>query len=305
MLDEFYTKRDADDRLRQKKNAVMKYITAAQEKCRRKLQIHEDTVREAGDYEQSKIYGELITANLYRCPEFADSIEAENYYAENLPRVTVPLDPHKSVSQNAQLYFKKYRKQKSAYENAVKYAAACHMELQYLESAAVMLENDTESDEIDEIRQELAQQGYLKAEYTDKRGKRRKEEAPVKSAPLAYQTADGFSILIGKNNLQNEKLTLRTAQPDDLWFHLKNAPGSHVILRASEHGGQVTGHAVECAASLAAWYSSAQNSTKSDVDYTRVKYVRKQPNGRPGMVNYTNYKTITVRPSVSPEAVQP
>ncbi len=301
MLDDFYTKKDAEDRLRQKKNAVMRHITAAEDKCRRKIQIHEATMRETEDYERFQRYGELITANLYRYPEFAEAVSAENYYEEGMPEVTIPLDPHKSVSQNAQIYFKKYRKQKSAYESAMKYGMECREELEYLESAAVLLENNTDFDEIDEARKELIQQGYLKADPLPRGTKRRREEPSAVSTPLEFRTKDQYTILVGKNNLQNERLTCRTARPDDLWFHLKNAPGSHVILKTAEHGGTVTARAVECAAMLAAWYSSAQNAGKADVDYTRVKHVRKQPGGRPGMVNYTDYKTITVRPDAAPE----
>ncbi len=304
MLDDFYTKKDTQDRLRQKRSAVMKHIHAGAEKCRRKLQIHQDTMRDTACYGDYKIFGELLTANLYRCPEFAESVTATDYYKEAMPEVTIPLDKNKSVSQNAQLYFKKYRKNKSAYENAVKYEAECRAELEYLESAAVMLENDTEFDEIEEVRRELTQQGYIKPEPAGKTAKRRREEPAAAGMPHEYRTEDGYTILIGKNNLQNEKLTCRMARPDDLWFHLKNAPGSHVILRASEHAGTVTAHAVECAAALAAWYSSARNTNKAEVDYTRVKHVRKQPGGRPGMVNYTNYKTITIRPGAAPEAGQ-
>ena len=304
MLDDFYTKREREDRLRQKRAAVMKHIRAAEEKCRRKIQIHCDTIRETEDYARFKLYGELLTANLYRYPEFAESVTAENYYDETMPQVEIALDPNRSVSQNAQNYFKKYKKQKSGYENAARCEAECQAELAYLESAAVLLENDTDFEDIEEIRRELTQQGYIKPERGGGRPKNRREEAAPASRPQEYGTSDGYTILIGKNNLQNERLTCRTARPDDLWFHLKNAPGSHVILRTSEHAGSVTAHAVECAAALAAWYSSARNTNKADVDYTRVKHVRKQPGGRPGMVNYTNYKTITVRPSAFPEAEQ-
>lgn len=301
MLDDFYTKKDHEDRLKQKRGAVMKYINSAEDKCRRKMQIHEDTIRTVGEYEQLRKFGELITANLYKYPEFAESVVAEDYYEEGMPQVIIPVDKNKSVSQNAQMYFKKYRKNKTAYENAVKYREECQTEIEYLSSAAVMLQNDTELNEIDEIRQELIQQGYIKADKPAKGTQRKHQEPAALSNPMEFYTKDGFTIYIGKNNLQNERLTLRSARPDDVWFHLKNAPGSHVVLKASEHGGAVTAHAVECAAALAAWYSSAKNTSKTDVDYTRIKHVRKTPGGRPGMVIYTNYKTITIRPSASPE----
>lgn len=300
MLDDFYTKRDNDDRLRQKQNSVKKHVSSAAEKCKRKIQIHSKTAEETADYEKYKQYGEILTANMYKCGEFEEKVTATNYYEESMPEVTIELDKNKSVSQNAQLFFKKYRKNKTANESAEKYIEECIEELEYLESVETMLENNTDISEIDEIKAELIQQGYIKPEKNNKNQKKKQESNPV-SMPHEYHTKDGYTILIGKNNLQNERLTCKTAKPDDVWFHLKNAPGSHVILRTAEHAGQITAHAVECAASLAAWYSSARNTNKAEVDYTRVKHVRKQPGGRPGMVNYVNYKTITIRPSEAPE----
>lgn len=172
------------------------------------MQIHESTICETEQYEQYKMFGELITANLYRYPEFAESVSAINYYEETMPEVTIPLDKNKSVSQNAQIYFKKYRKNKSAYENAVKYGSECRAELEYLESTAVMLENDTDFDEIEEVRKELIEQGYIKPESAGKHTKRQREDVFVARSPQEYRTADGFAILIGKNNLQNEKLNV-------------------------------------------------------------------------------------------------
>ena len=305
MLDDFYTRKDSEDRARQKRASVMKHINTAADKCRRKMQIHHDTINETKDYEHYKQLGELLTSNMYRYPEFAESVTAVDYYSEDMPEITIELDKNKSVSQNAQIYFKKYRKNKSAYESALKYERECIEELEYLDSAAVMLKNDTDIDDIEEARRELTQQGYIKQDRSQqskgRNGKMRAEDTKESSSPRTYMTSDGYEILIGKNNLQNEKLTLRTSRPDDVWFHIKNAPGSHVVLRTSEHAGNLTSHAVECAAALAAFYSSASSSTKADVDYTRIKHVRKIPGGRPGMVNYVNYKTITVRPSAAPE----
>ncbi len=302
MLDEYFTRKDTKDRLDQKRASVMKYINAAMEKCRRKMQIHRDTMNETKDYEDYRRTGELLTANMYGYPEYAGSVKAVDYGAEGMPEVVIKLDESRSVSQNAQMYFKKYRKNRSAYENAVRHEKECRDELEYLESAAVMLENDTEMSDIEEARLELSRQGYIRSGTGSKdgggsRGKNRAQEREP-SSPRTFMTDDGYEILVGKNNMQNEKLTLRTAKPDDVWLHVKNSPGSHVILRASEHGGSLTAHAVECAAALAAYYSSASKSTKADVDYTRVKHVRKIPGGRPGAVNYVNYKTVTVKPSL-------
>lgn len=300
MLDDFYTEKDNDDRLKQKRASVMKNVSSAMEKCNKKIQIHSKTIEETADFEKYKQFGEILTANMYRYSEYEEKVTAVNYYEESMPEVIIELDKNKTVSQNAQLFFKKYRKNKTANENAEKYLEECLNETQYLESVAVLLENNTDVAEIDEIRRELTEEGYIKREKIGKNPKKRQESAPV-SRPQEYCTKDGYTILIGKNNLQNEKLTCKTAKPDDVWFHIKNAPGSHVILCTSEHSGQITAHSVECAASLAAWYSSARNAGKTDVDYTRVKHVKKQPGGRPGMVNYVNYKTITIRPSEAPE----
>ena len=300
MLDDFYTKKDSDDRLKQKQSSIMKHVNSAIEKCRRKMQIHSSTAEETGDYEKYKQFGEILTANMYQYSEYEEKVKAINYYEESMPEITIDLDKSKSVSQNAQNFFKKYRKNKTAHESAEKYLEECLKELEYLQSVSVMIENNTDVTEIDEIRRELTDEGYIKQEKMRKNPKKRQESNPV-SMPHEYRTNDGYTILIGKNNLQNEKLTCKMAKPDDVWFHLKNAPGSHVILRTAEHLGQVTAHSVECAASLAAWYSSARNTNKTDVDYTRVKHVKKQPGGRPGMVNYVNYKTITIRPNDAPE----
>ena len=302
MLDDFYTKKDNDDRLRQKQNSVKKHVKAAMEKCKRKIQIHSNTAEETAEYEKYKQFGEILTANMYKCGEYEEKVIAINYYEESMPEVTIELDKNKTVSQNAQNFFQKYRKNKTANESAEKYLEECISEMEYLESVETMLENNTDLSEIEEIKEELTEQGYIKQEKTNKKNKNGKNSTNgAVSAPHEYLTQDGYTILIGKNNLQNEKLTCKIAKPDDVWFHLKNAPGSHVILKTAEHGGQITKHSVECAAALAAWYSSARNTSKADVDYTRVKHVKKQPGGRPGMVIYVNYKTITINPSETPE----
>ncbi len=301
MLDSFYTQKDTNDRFNQKKNSLLKHINTAVEKCHKKLQIHESVMHETQDYEKYKQYGELITANMYQYPEFAERVKAINYYDENMPEVLITLDKNKSISQNAQIFFKKYRKNKTAYESAEKYLEEDMNEMDYLDSIKAMMENNAIIEELDEIRAELIQEGYLKPEKQNKKNPK-KNEASMPFSPYEYLTKDGYTILIGRNNLQNEKLTIKIAKSEDMWFHVKNAPGSHVILKTVDHDGQVTAHSVFCAATLAAWFSSVRQTSKIDVDYTRVKNVRKQPGGRPGMVNYLNYKTITVEPNENPEA---
>lgn len=296
MLDEFYTSRDAEERLRQKKSATVKSTSAALERCRRKILIHEDTLQETVNYDELRIKGELLTANMYRLPEFAAEAAVENYYCDPPEPATIPLDPNISISKNAQRYFKKYHKQKNAYENAAVHMEECRNELLYLENVEAMLNNAENAAEIGEIRAELAEQGYLKSD-----GRAKKENRKcMPLSPHKFQTQDGYQILVGKNSRQNDQLTLKDAQPNDVWFHLHSAPGSHVILRTAEKGGAITAAAIEAAAAVAAWYSSARSAAKADVDYTRVKYVKKIAGARPGMVHYTNFQSITVRPRPEP-----
>ncbi len=301
MLDEFYTGRDAQDRLQQKKASLTKNIHLALERCGRKLAIQEETLRECAACETYRLQGELLTANLYQLREGMSEAVVEDYTQDPPQPVTIPLDKNLTPAKNAQLLFKKYHKAKSAYDNATIQKNAYLEERRYLENVAALLQNCTGDLEIQEIRQELSEEGYLKFGGTTsaKHSKRKKGKtsgnAPV-SPPMKFQSADGYEILVGKNNKQNDQLTLRTASAGDLWFHVKNAPGSHVILRTVSQGGTPTDLAIQEAAVLAATYSSAKRSAKVAVDYTKVKHVKKASGAKPGMVYYTDYRTILVQP---------
>lgn len=335
MLDEFYTNRDEAERLRQRKTAVQKIVINAMERVQRKLGIHEDILQENASHEQYRIYGELLNANLYALPEYGKEARVLNYYEENAPEVVIPLDYSKTVSQNAQMYFKKYRKARSSYESTLRLKEEDLSELDYLEQVRAMLQNAMTSEDIMEIRQELSEEGYgavtcslgkrgqdgkprsmplsaflggkpaskkslraqaAKAKAAAQSRKQSEPKVNAESKPLHFITPDGYRILVGRNNRQNDRLTLRDSQPEDLWFHLHGAPGSHVILCLAEKNGVWSNTAVEMAAGLAAWYSSSRGTSKADVDYTKVKYIKKIPGGHPGMVTYTDYRTITVVP---------
>lgn len=298
MLDEFYSSVDAVQRLAQKKSNVAKNINLALDRCKRKLAEQQEAVTVNADYEKHKITGELLTANLYKIKPGMDHVVVDDYYQDPPVEITIPLDTNILPAVQAQKFFKRYRKARSTYEQNQEHCLQTMEEIEYLENVLQMLDTCTLPAEISEVRQELKEQGYIKFDGTDKKkkpGKKVKEPAITK--PLKFTSVDGFEIWVGKNNKQNDMITTKTASGADLWFHVKNAPGSHVIVRAaSVPGGRIPDSTIEEAAGIAAWYSSVKNSTAVDVDYTTIKNVKKPSGAKPGMVNYFNYSTIRVRP---------
>lgn len=299
MLDEFYSSLDDTDRLLQKKSNVSKNITVALDRCHRKLAEQEETMQKCADYENDRVKGELLTTNLYQIKPGMESVTVENYYSNPPYNMTIALDKDILPAAQGQRYFRRYRKAKSSYEQALAHSENTKAEITYLENVRQMLETCTLPAEIAEVRQELKEQGYIKFDGTgrkkNKPGKKQKEAPGTK--PLKLLSADGFEIWVGKNNRQNDQLTCKTASGSDLWLHVKNAPGSHVIIRAaSVPGGKIPDSTIEEAAGIAAWYSSLRNSTSVEVDYTSVKNVKKPSGAKPGMVNYFHYRTINVRP---------
>ena len=299
MLDEFYSSVDYTDRLIQKKSNVAKNISVALDRCRRKLAEQEETMQKCADYEDYKIKGELLTANLYKIKPGMEAITVDNYYTDPPCQTTVALSRDILPAAQGQKYFKQYRKAKSSYEQAMAHSEATRTEIAYLENVRQMLDTCTLPAEISEVRQELKEQGYIKFDGIGRKkaksGKRPKEAPGTR--PLKFISADGFEIWVGKNNRQNDQLTCKTASGADIWLHVKNAPGSHVIIRAaSVPGGKIPDCTIEEAAGIAAWYSSQRNSTSVEVDYTAVKNVKKPSGAKPGMVNYFHYNTINVRP---------
>lgn len=298
MLDEYYTQKDIIERSRQKKSSVKKYLSNALSRCEKKINIHDTTIRESENYDLYRIKGELITANMYQLKGGEESCQVVNYYSETGELLTIELDKNKSPAANSQMYYKKYKKKKSTYENAVQSLEKCMEELDYLKSVEEHLDSCIESSDINDIKEELYEQGYYGTENNkNKKGGKSQKFKLSESKPLSYTTSDGYEVLVGKNNKQNDELTLKTSNPNDLWFHVKDAPGSHVILRISQKGCEITNKAVTEAAIYAARHSSLKTSSKVEVDYTRVKYVKKPGGAKPGRVIYTNQKTIVVSPN--------
>jgi predicted ribosome quality control (RQC) complex YloA/Tae2 family protein len=288
-LNDFYSLRDTNERLGQKMGDVVKVIKNGIDRCQKKIALFNDKLRDVADREKLQLYGELITANIYCIPSGSETARVLNYYSENEEYLDIPLNEYKSAQENAQKYYKQYSKAKSTHLNVTEQLKEAISELEYLQSVQTMLENCGSRLEIDEIRQELIDQGYIKASA---RNARKKQDKP--SSPLEFTSSDGFQILVGKNNKQNDLLTLKLAASSDIWLHTKNIPGSHVIIRAERR--EVPDSTLFEGALLAAYHSSAKMSYNVPVDYTSVKNVKKPGGAKPGMVIYESFKTINVTP---------
>ena len=289
VIDRFYALRSQREHMNQRANHLTKLVKNQIDRCEKKLALHRENLESSKNREQYKIFGDLLTANLYRMESGMKEISVENYYSESLENVTIPLSEELSPSKNAQRYYKLYNKAKTTELHALEQSQEAETELYYLESVLDTLEKAETPAELSEIREELADGGYLSSIA----GKGKKQQK--KSAPLSFTSSDGFEILVGRNNKQNDELTIRMAYATDLWFHTKNIPGSQVVSRT--RGGQdVPDRTMVEAAELAAYYSKAQNSSKVPVDYTIIKNVKKPNGAKPGMVIYDHYNTLYVDP---------
>ncbi len=292
-LDEFFSTRGKQQRLKLAVLELTKVVRHAFKKCQNKHSIHQETLRKAQDTERLKITGELITANIYQIPKRVGSVELENYYDPDGGKIVVELDPRMSPAENAQSYFKKYTKARSSQAIAEIYLKETKAELTYLESVMVSLEQADEISELAEIKAELIKEGYIKPEAPAKGVK--KTLPAVEPEPMRFKSKDGLDILVGRNNRQNDYLTQKMARPEDLWLHVKDIPGSHVIVK-NPGGTETPKQSLQQAAEIAAYYSKARESSKVPVDYTLRKWVRKPKGAKPGTVIYENQRTIIVEP---------
>lgn len=294
LLDEFYALRDMRERMRQKSTDLVKLLNTGIERVTKKLTLLEKTIAEAENKDKYKIYGDLITANIYSIREGDKSAVVRNYYADDMPETEIPLDARLSPAQNAQRYYKKYSKCKIAEIEAAKQMHNAREELDYLESTLASLDNAENSYDLSAIRAELIREGYIKRKTAPQ-----KSEA---SKPMHFVSDDGFDIYIGKNNTQNDYLTLKFANSGDMWFHTKGIHGSHTVIKLGIDK-DIPKSTMLFAARLAAYYSKARNSSQVPVDYTQIKNVKKPNGAKPGMVVYDNYNTVYVTP-LSPEEQQ-
>lgn len=254
----------------------------------RKRELLNNELDEAKNADVVRKSGDLLMANLYNIQEHTSQIIVEDLYSERPQNVGIELDPLRSPMENVQAYYNKYAKLKRAHEMLLEQLDHCNNEIDYLDSIIVSINNADSSIDINEIRQELISQGYIKV--TSKKGMK----VSTKSQPLRVTTPDGAVILVGKNNQQNDYVTFKQAGPDDIWLHTKNIPGSHVIMHLSKQ--QSSESDLLIAAQLAAYFSKAKNSSSVPVDYARRRYVKKPAGAKPGFVIYTNQKTINVTP---------
>lgn len=287
LLDDFYAKREQAERVKQKGQDLLKTANNAAARLRRKIVLQEKELLDSKDRDKWRIYGELITANLYRMERGMRCLTAQNYYDPECKDVNIPLDVKLSPQENTAKYFKKYTKAKAAEKHITQQLEMGRAELQYLESVLQELTLAESEQDFNDIRSELTDGGYLRS-----KGKKQSFQRPSK--PREFRSTNGLRILVGRNNRQNDRLTTKDAEKWDLWFHTQRIHGSHVIL--STGGAQPDEESIAEAASLAAYFSQAQGGTKVPVDYTPVKYVKKPAGAKPGMVVYTTYKTMLTDP---------
>lgn len=287
LLDAFYTARENSERLKRSASDIIKLVTNLRARTERKLAIRLNDLKKCENRETLRIYGELLKANLYRLKNGASFAEVENYYDEMKP-VRIPLNPALSPQKNADKYFKDYKKSYTAERTLTELTQKDEEELRYFDSVLDSIARSVSLSEISEIREELALAGYIKQNGTHK-----KKSSAVPQFK-EYTSDEGYKILVGKNNRQNDYLTTELAAKNDLWFHVKNIPGSHVIVMC--RGGEVSEETIMKAAALAAANSKAADSSQVPVDYTPVKFVKKPSGAKPGMVIYTTNKTVFVTP---------
>lgn len=288
VIEEYYEKKDQVNRMLHKTQNLRKFLSQRIDRLLNKLQKLKEEQLYAENAEESKIYGELILANLYQIEKGMHEVKVVNYYEPDSKEIIIKLDSRRTPSENSQKYFKKYNKLKTAQDKLAIQIEEAEADLAYLEQVQSAVELSSDPANIEEIRQELIESGILKKKHQSKTKKKSKFE------PLTYMSSEGFEILVGKNNLQNDYLTLKLASNKDMWLHTKIIPGSHVIIRTK--GEDVPEQTIYEAACIAAWHSKGRLSGQVPVDYTPVKHVSKPSGAKPGMVIYTTNQTLYVTP---------
>ncbi len=287
LLDFFYYERVRLMRIKARSADLFKKVTTLQERAVRKALNRAQELEECKDKETYRLFGDLINANQYRLEKGAPFYDLENYYDDN-KMIRIPADVTLTPAQNAQRYYKEYRKKQVAEAKLSQFIDDANAEAQYFETVLDALSRAETDSEITEIKSELSQQGYIK-----KSADKRKNQKALK--PMMFKTRDGFSVLVGRNNIMNDRLTLKTARNYDTWFHVQDSAGSHVICETS--GREITDEAIHDCAVIAAYFSKARESSNVAVDYTLVKNIKKPNGAKPGYVIYDPYKTEFATPT--------
>ncbi|SEN61614.1 Predicted component of the ribosome quality control (RQC) complex, YloA/Tae2 family, contains fibronectin-binding (FbpA) and DUF814 domains [Amphibacillus marinus] len=287
MLDHFYSDKAERDRVKQQAGDLIRLLTNERDKNVRKIKKQEQTLQKAAKADRYQKKGELLTAHLHLVKQGDKSVTVVDYYDPDQAELTIDLDPQKSPSENAQSYFKTYQKLKTSKQKLTIEIEKANQEIAYLDQLIQQVEVARDED-IEEIREELREEGYLKTKTKDKK----KPKKPTKPEPAQYWATDGTLILVGKNNKQNEYLTMRLADRRDIWLHTKDIPGSHVVIRSSQPSEDTLAEAAQ----LAALFSKASQSSSVPVDYTEIRHVKKPNGAKPGYVTYDSQKTLFVKP---------
>lgn len=299
LLDTFYSERDLVDRMRQRSNDMLRLLINATDRITRKVATQKEELMQSTQRETLRRYGDLLHANLYQMKKGQSVVRVENFFEEGMPEIAIALDPALTPSQNAQRYYNEYRKADTAEKKLRELIAQGEQELIYLDSVFDALTRARTETELNAIRSELGEQGYLRSAPAKNQKQRpgnksRKQPKEEKLPPMKYISTDGFTILCGRNNVQNDRLTLKESRNYDIWFHTQKIPGSHTVVIAD--GKPVPNTTLEQAAIIAAYNSKARESTRVAVDYTIIKNVKKPNGAKPGMVIYDNYETAIVTP---------
>lgn len=287
LLDSFYDERDRIDRMRVRSQGLLHILSTVSDRLSRKINLQRAELAHSAERDASRICGDLISSNLYKLQKSGESVEVENFYDEAMPLVKIKMNPALSPSQNAQKYYKLYRKACTAEKMLTVQVKQAQQELSYIDTVFEELSRAATERDLTEVRAELIEQGYI-------RTPKERQKQPAQIGPMEYTSSDGFKILVGRNNRQNDKLTMKQANNNDIWLHTKNIPGSHTIIVTD--GAKATETAIYEAAMLAALHSRGRDSSHVPVDYTEVRNVSKPQGAKPGMVIYVNNKTINVTP---------
>ena len=288
LLEDFYTRRDKQELIKRKSQTLYKSVKSAHERTVRKLAARREELLKTEARDTSRKYGDLLTANLYRIKKGDRLVETDDYFDESCPKIQIKLDELKTPQQNAAAYYKEYNKAKTAEKYLGDLIEKGEKEDAYLLSVMDEIQRSENERDLAEIRRELTETGFIKAQKTGK------HEKIKESAPMRFISAAGTEIFVGKNNSQNDKLTTKTARRTDYWLHVQKIHGSHVIISCD--GAQPDEKTLFEAATLAAYFSQGRESGKIPVDYTQVRFVKKPSGSMPGAVIYTDYKTILVTP---------
>ncbi|MGN0687073.1 MAG: NFACT family protein [Oscillospiraceae bacterium] len=286
LLDSFFSAAGKTERTKQRAHDLLKLLMNAYERVSRKLELQKKELSECGEREVFRVCGDLINANIYRLEKGMTKAELEDFYTGEMREIS--LDSRLTPAQNAQKYYNEYRKLDTAEKMLTELIAKGQQELVYIDSVFDAVSRTESEADLAEIRRELREQGYLRG------GVRPDEKVKKLSEPLKFRSSDGFDILVGRNNRQNDALTLKTAKAADIWLHTQGIAGSHVIIRTE--GREASEQTLFEAAQLAAYHSKGRDSSQVPVDYTAVKFVKKPAGAKPGMVIFTNNKTLFVAP---------